>query len=333
MTFIRYKTIVIALVGIFILVFIGLFCLPVYSFLSPNIPTTSADILVVEGWLGEEGLEKAKEEFLKKDYNLLITTGFPYNDGFRMGSGGIAKFNLQNHVKPAIDSLYTIILTIRGTKVKNIFAHVMLYADTTELGDCYSTRPKKEHTFIVKLNLPPEFITLEFDNDTYTRYQDRELYLYSIKVNEYVLPANSPQVALYDDDRNGLDSLIRFLSQSSATDAANYLVNIGIPDSLVVSVETEDKGISKTYASAIDVRRRYIDSGIFGKRSIMIFSEGVHARRSYISFKKVFGSFAQVGVISLSDKNITKFNWWKSFKGWSTVLYEIAGLVYVDFFC
>lgn len=333
MILIRCKAVAITLTGTILLVFIGLLCLPVYSFLSINIRPASADVLVVEGWLSEETLEKAKEEFLRNHYNLLITTGFPNDDGFRMGSGGAAKFNLQNHIKPASDRLYTITLTCRGTEVNNIFPHVILYADTSRLGDLYSTRGKKEHAFTVSQVFPPKYIRLEFDNDTYTKRQDRDLYLYGVTVNEYYLPANSSQVALYDTDRNGLDSLIKVLGTSTAEIAANHLVKLGIPDSLVVPVETLDKGISKTFASAMDVRQQCSEGSFYGLHSVTVFSEGVHARRSYLSFEKAFGKFTQVGVISNSDQNMTQANWWKSLKGWSTVLYEICGIVYIKVFC
>ena len=332
MTLKRYKAFTITLASALILFITGLLCFPLYSFLSPNILPDSADVLVVEGWLQKEALDKAKVEFQKNNYKLLITTGFPYNDGFRMGSGGIAQFNVQNQVKPASESIYTIIITIRGTQVNDVYSHVILYADTSRFGDCYSTRRKKEHTFIVKLNVPPKSIVLNFDNDAYTNNQDRDLYLYSVRVNDCILHADNPQVALYDD-WNDPDSFIRFLGHSTAIDAANYLISIGIPDSLIVPIETQGKAMSKTYASAIDVRQHFVETVHSDKRSITVLSKGIHSRRSYYSYKKAFGSSVCVGVISISDESITRFNWWKSLKGWSTVLYELGGIFYVAVFC
>jgi hypothetical protein len=214
-----------------------------------------------------------------------------------------------------------------------IFAHVRLYADTMYLGDLYTTHRKKEHSFRVKLASPPDFIKLSFDNDNYSNREDRDLYLYVVRVNEISLEAGSSRVALYDSDRYGRDSLIRILGSSTAAIAANYLVLSGIPDSLVVPVETRDKGISKTYRSALDVRQKLEECRPRGIQSITVFSEGVHARRSYVSFRKAFGDLAAIGVISVSDKTITPSGWRRSAKGWTTILYEIAGLLYVKYLC
>ena len=59
----------------------------VYDFISIN-RSSGSDILVVEGWLPDEALEKAREEFLQNKYKLILTTGFPYYEGVLMGSSG-----------------------------------------------------------------------------------------------------------------------------------------------------------------------------------------------------------------------------------------------------
>ena len=46
----------------------------IHPFLSPTKPV-GGDILVVEGWLPDYALEKAKERFQQGSYQLLVTTG------------------------------------------------------------------------------------------------------------------------------------------------------------------------------------------------------------------------------------------------------------------
>jgi DUF218 domain len=58
-----------------------LFISQIHSFLAYNNPLKSADILVVEGWLEDEALERAIAEFYDGNYQLLITTGLPLERG------------------------------------------------------------------------------------------------------------------------------------------------------------------------------------------------------------------------------------------------------------
>jgi hypothetical protein len=57
-------------------------CNNLYSFLAVNAPLPQADILVVEGWLPDYGVEAAIAEFEKNSYKKVITTGLPLSLGF-----------------------------------------------------------------------------------------------------------------------------------------------------------------------------------------------------------------------------------------------------------
>jgi hypothetical protein len=312
-----------------------LFCIPAiyllqsYSYLSVSCPV-KPDILVVEGWLSEDLLQKAKEEFISKRYKLLITTGFPYWKGFQMGQDGKIVFKASQRVIPATDSLYTISLTIRGTQCEGEFAHYKLSADTMMIANQYSTKQKITVTSRIKLSSPPDSIIVEFDNDAYTSHSDRDLYIYSAGINNLQLPANSNRVLLYGS-REGKYVFRRHLSSSTANDAASYLISEKVPDSLVIAVETNHKILSKTYTSALDVKqwleKNHLDKG----RSVTVFTMGPHARRSLICYRKAFGKMADTGVIACKDRRITPDNWYKSLRGWKDILYETAGLIYISF--
>ena len=185
------------------------------TWLSISVPV-NPDILVVEGWLHEDLLAKAKEEFTAKPYKLLITTGFPYWKGFQMGQDGKIVFKTSSRVKATSDSMYTISLTIRGTKCEGEFAHYRLFADTIMIGDHFSTRQKKTLTTSVKLPSPPDSIIVEFDNDAYTSLSDRDLYLYSAGINNVHFPVNSNNVLLYGS-REGKYVFRRHFNSSTAT--------------------------------------------------------------------------------------------------------------------
>lgn len=55
----------------------------IHSFLAPNSPI-KADVLVVEGWIGDYALESALQEFKRGGYQKLITTGNPLEQGYHL---------------------------------------------------------------------------------------------------------------------------------------------------------------------------------------------------------------------------------------------------------
>jgi hypothetical protein len=311
-----------------------LFCIPAiclwkaYSWLSISRPV-KPDILVVEGWLSEDLLTQAKQEFTGKPYKLLITTGFPYWNGFQMGQDGKMVFKTPHHMRPATGGLYEISLTIRGTQCEGEFAHYKLFADTFIIGDHYSTKQQKTITAKVKLSSPPDSIVLEFDNDAYTSHRDRDLFVYSVTINNMFLPVNSNKVFLYGS-REGKFVFRRHLNRSTASDAASFLISEKVPDSLVIAVETDHRKYSKTYTSALDVKqwldKNHMDSG----RSVTVYTMGPHARRSLACYRKAFGKSAETGVISGKDIRTTPDNWYKSLRGWKEIIYETAGLIYIS---
>jgi hypothetical protein len=311
-----------------------LFCIPAfyllkaYSWLSISIPV-KPDILVVEGWLSEDLLKLAKQEFNGKPYKLLITTGFPYWKGFQMGQDGKIVFKTSQRVKTASDSLYEISVTIRGTQCEGEFAHYRLFADTVMVADHYSTKQKTTVTSRIKLLSPPDSIIIEFDNDAYNKHSDRDLYIYSAAIGNLQLPVSSNNVLLYGS-REGKYVFRRHLNSSTAKDAASFLISQNLPDSLVIPVETSHKIHSKTYTSALDVRQWLENNHLDKGRSVTVFTMGPHARRSLLCYRKAFGKMAETGVIACKDERITAENWYKSLRGWKDILYETAGLVYIS---
>ncbi|HJZ41571.1 MAG TPA: carbohydrate-binding domain-containing protein [Bacteroidales bacterium] len=298
----------------------------IYPFLSISRPVEPS-ILVAEGWLNEEALELAREEFLLHEYKLLLTTGLPYKRGYMIGSNGKVVFETGHRGLASPDSTYRINLLMRGTKSMKAFAHVKLFADSLEIGDFFSSRKKRNFTCDVKLDNPPSFIAVEFDNDTYTKNSDRNLFIYSVTVNNQVFMADNEKVTYYI--RKSGKYYFRFhFSSSSAEDVANFLISSGIPDSMIIPLVTTRKIKSKTYTTALDLNNWLQKNRPAYPEPVTIFSPGPHARRSWISYRKAFGDSIPVGVISCPDRHVSSENWWKTRKGWRKVLYETAGVVY-----
>lgn len=289
--------------------------------------SSESDILVAEGWLPDDALDKVKQEFEKGKYRVLITTGFPFHNGYPMGTGGTTEFEIYSQVEVNNDNQYAITVTLKGTPAKKAFPHIWVFADSIRIGETFASRYKEDFTFTARLDSTPRKIRIVFDNDTYTKYADRNLLLYSVTVNGCIFPANDNHV-IYYRQREGKVTYLKNHTRSSATDAANYLVNAGIPDSLVIPVETHHRYKSKTYTTALDVKKWLVETNPTGNRSIMLFSRGVHARRSYISYKRAFGDQVYVGIICSPDPFMTRSDWWRSTYGWKKMLYETAGVLY-----
>lgn len=301
-----------------------------YAFLSYSHPATP-DILVVEGWLSKNALIQAKDEFVRNQYHYLITTGFPHHDGYRMPFNGKMKFEVRNHIERNPDNQYNINVLARGTKAFSKNAHFRIYADTVALGDRYMDTKMTTYHFSIKLERPPDTILVVFDNDNYSAYRDRDLYVYSISVNDYLLTVNNEEVSYYYK-QNGAYYLYEQLMPSRARSAANILVHAGLPDSLVHPVESIYKVKSRTYTTALEVQKWIAGHDKQMRHSITIVTQGCHARRTYLSYKKVFGNSADIGVICLPEDDINASNWFVSLTGWKNVIYELAGLIYIRVF-
>lgn len=66
---------------ILVLVAITIFLiLNIYTFLAPSAPI-AAEALVIEGWIGDDGIQGAISEFQQQNYQLLITVGIPLERG------------------------------------------------------------------------------------------------------------------------------------------------------------------------------------------------------------------------------------------------------------
>ncbi len=319
---------VISFALLFVILSIGL--LNAYNFLSISRPV-QPDLLVVEGWLHRDGLYQAKEEFIHHRYKLILTTGIPNTDGFLMGSNGRLVFETRHKIPASKDGIYNISLTIRGTKANKKYPHFKLFADSVEIGDDYTSKYKKDFLYNARLSNPPDSIMLEFDNDMYTNLRDRNLYVYSVSVDKAIFKADNEQVICYFR-KNGRYYLYQRLSPNSAQDAAKYLNVLGIPDSLIVPLVTMHSQKSRTYSTALAVKKWLDIHGNNTRRNLNIFTQGPHARRSFILYKKALGDSAGVGIISGKIQEFNSRNWWKSIRGWQSVLYEITGLVYISLF-
>jgi hypothetical protein len=85
----------------------------------------------------------------------------------------------------------------------------------------------------------------------------------------------------------------------------------------------------RTYYKALAVQKRLKKAG-FAQASIDVVSFGVHARRTWVLFEKVFSS-VDVGVIAIRPDNYDTSRWWLFSEGVRSVIAESIAYLYARF--
>jgi hypothetical protein len=112
--------------------------------------------------------------------------------------------------------------------------------------------------------------------------------------------------------------------------AASILKNLNFPEDKIIAVPVH-KNFKKdrTYHSILALQRRLYEEG-FNEASIDMVSLGVHARRSWFLYEKVFSS-VNVGVVAISPNGYDASRWWLSSEGVRNVISESIAYLYARF--
>ena len=112
--------------------------------------------------------------------------------------------------------------------------------------------------------------------------------------------------------------------------AASRLKNLDFPEDKIMTAPAH-KNFKKdrTYHSILALQRRLYEEG-FNEASIDMVSMGVHSRRSWFLFEKVFSS-VNVGVIAISPNEYDASRWWLSSAGVRNVISELIAYLYARF--
>ena len=85
----------------------------------------------------------------------------------------------------------------------------------------------------------------------------------------------------------------------------------------------------RTYHTALAVKKRFNERGL-AKKSIDVASLGVHARRTWLLFEKVFPSVS-VGIISIKSNEYDSTRWWLFSAGVRNVISETVAYLYARY--
>lgn len=115
--------------------------------------------------------------------------------------------------------------------------------------------------------------------------------------------------------------------RTSAESAAATLIRMGLSSNVITAVPSQVQHRNRTFGSAVALRDYCRDHQI-RLASINLLTEGAHARRSWLCFRRALGSSCQVGIIALVDRDYDPRRWWRFSEGVKTMIGEPIGFLY-----
>ncbi len=112
-----------------------------------------------------------------------------------------------------------------------------------------------------------------------------------------------------------------------AEGGAATLIKLGLSTNEVQAVPSKRVLQDRTYASALSLKYWLVQHGIRAAK-IHLLSEGPHARRSRLLFKKALGESFTVGVTALPVADYDANYWWRSSSGVRAVIGESIAYLY-----
>ena len=112
--------------------------------------------------------------------------------------------------------------------------------------------------------------------------------------------------------------------------SAASLITLGFDPDKLVAVPAPNVSVNRTDASAIALRQWIANSDLKVK-SINLYTFDVHARRSWIVFKRTLAPEIKVGVIAVKSISYDPKHWWSSSEGVRSIISEAIAYLYARF--
>lgn len=293
--------------------------LTVHPFLSINRAVTS-NILIIEGWLPPEALEAAVAHYQAGAYRQVFVTGqtFPEDVFYRMAHDGALIIPL------AGQTVTEVRLEAYSTPAFDHYAEMTILLGNVVLGTVTTSATPSVYTFAPEVPLNAEYLSIHFDNDAVDPSGgDRDLYVRRLWLNGTEVPVRQPGSRFVTSNRT------THVLASQADAAAHYLIEAGIPAAVVHAVTSPHQPPSRTQLAAEQLAYESNQRGL-ALTSATIISQGVHARRSLLTYRRAFPE-ADLGIVALPNPSYNATWWWLSARGWQAVLGESARYLYTLF--
>ncbi len=297
-----------------------------YTWLTPA-KMVPAEYFVLEGWAHELSLDEAVRVFTSHDYKGFLITAFPDTNLVTMGWEGRLTVQLHQPVMPA--GSRTLRITLSGTPAAGEFPRFTVFVNDTATGEGRATATAKTFAYRLPDSVTVGSIAIAFLNDAVYRDEDRNLTVHNLYIDRLPCDLNHASVKYSRKGESG-ENIISPVFGSYALKAKHDIRACGIADSLVIPIPADTLVRSRTYSTALAVKEYLCPPGT-PCPAILVMSHGVHARRSYISYRKAFGKGNTIGIITAEDTGLRKDNWFRSAAGRKKISRELAGILYAYF--
>ena len=285
-----------------------------------------ANLLIVEGWLPQYAVKIASKEFLNNGYDLIITTGIRSKDQdyCTISSNGYIIFYPRLNSVPGYDTGHHTIEVVARSKMNGKYqAHFNFFVNNSLIADFKAEKRVRKYGISWEGHLKDiDSIMVQFDNDLWDKYGDRNLYVKEIVIdNKTIIPYQFNSVL----DMSSLDGKERISNNfdSNAELCRNRLIAYGIDSNLIIALPAKRVIINRTLTSVLAFRE-WLNSTDKHVTGINVISLGVHSRRSWIIYKKIVGRPYEVGIISLPEDEKNESQKPRIL----SILYEVIGIVY-----
>ena len=311
-----------------------------YSFLAVSNPVKS-NIILIEAWISANELEQIIDDNLTPEIKQILIVGKTKGKPFFDATSPPSDWNYTNDLHqpkdnkgvylwanssliidpakyPAINPIDSLHVQVKasGSIAKKRFSFFNLIINGKYHASAFTSNTLKTYDFTTLLQDEKlQSVILQFDNDLKTKKEDRNLFIYSIIINGHEIVINNQNATII---RNGNRMPTGFVSNAELR--ANYLQAIGINKTRIQTISYQPSEYNKTLSSA-KALDKYARQAILS--SFNIFTSGIHARRTWFTYKKILGKGFSIGIISLKTNNFNKQNWWKSKEGILMMIDEI----------
>ena len=268
------------------------------SYLSLNRPV-SPELLILEGWVSDTTLRLAAKEFHEKSYVHILTSGSPTDPYYLLAEDGYLEYSFVDQPL-SLHKNDTISFTLKGTPVQLTYPEYTISVNDQQVSSGFTTGSWDTYSHIMDSATSAEIIRISFVNDTYLMGEDRNLQVKSMNINSTQYLARSKNVLNYKlSDHQRTHPLLTYFT-SLAEECAHELQEEGIPKNLIDAVPSPVSQNNRTLASAI-MLSSYFESRNLPYSQVNIISEGIHARRTWISYKFAFRKqVKEVGIICVN---------------------------------
>lgn len=298
---IKISLIFIALAGLLLLL-LQIYKDSLFRFLEKS-QILDAEMLVIEAWLPDPAIEMAKSEIHNRDYDFIITTGIKSSelDFCMVAMNGYLIFYPGLSSKTGFDNEHHEIEVVARSKMGGKYcSHFNFYINDSLIADFNAD--EKPGKFKVEWNAPLfeiDSLMFEFTNDYLDDKGDRNLYIKEIIVDDtLVIPYQFNSV--FDIGKLGGNDRTINDYESHPEIVRNKLLVSGIDSSKVIAVTGSKTRINRTLTGALAFRDWLLESG-HNVKDVNIISMGIHARRTWMTYKKVLGKSYNIGIIALPE--------------------------------